>query len=121
MRANETWKAKPIIGQTGIRPYFPLFDTGLASGEMAFASNNRNRTDQGEKAKGKKAKKIPSLSPEENFSGRTAPAGQHRRQGSAEQILAKRAVVKIGMIIRRATLVVAGRSSYDAMPRSAPP
>ena len=29
--------------------------------------------------------------------------------------------LKSGMIIRRATLVVAGRSSYDAMPRSATP
>jgi hypothetical protein len=41
--------------------------------------------------------------------------------GNLEQILAERVAVKIGMIIRRATLVVAGRSSYDAMPRSATP
>ena len=33
--------------------------------------------------------------------------------GTAEQILVERVAVKIGMIIRRATLVVAGRSSYD--------
>ena len=59
IRAKETWKAKPIIGQTGIRPNFPLFDTGLGAVKLAFASNNRNRANQWRKGKRKRRKKYP--------------------------------------------------------------
>ena len=58
-----------------IRPNFPLFDTRLGAAKSASPATTGTGWI---KAKRQKCEKTHPLIPEANFSGRTAPARQHR-------------------------------------------